>query len=131
MDRLKSVILLMLVALTGCQREFIPEITTNPNQIVVEGYIEAGDNAAPAYVILTKSIPFFQQFNIAEDFFIKGAEVYVNNGKDSVRLTQICWKDLDSATQKVAASLFGINIDSVTKQFNFCVYADIGQKIKG
>ncbi len=115
----------------SCQQEFIPAINSNQNQIVVEGYIEASERATPAYVILTRTIPFFHEFNTSQNFFVSGATVYVSNDQDSVRLTEICWTDLDSATKKTAANLFGINLDSVGSKFNFCVYADISQKIKG
>jgi len=126
-----SMFIWALMALASCQRAFIPDINTNPNQIVVEGYVEAGANAPPVYVILTRTIPFFQQFNVSADLFVQGAVVYVSNGKDSVQLSEVCWQDLDSNSRKLAAGLFGINLDSVSNKFNFCVYADLAGKIKG
>ena len=45
--------------LSSCEEEFIPEVTTDVQPLVVEGYIEAGEQAAGPYVILTRSIPFF------------------------------------------------------------------------
>ena len=49
----------------------------------------------------------------------------------SVRLTQFCWADLDPASRKQAAQIFGIDLDSVTTNFNFCVYLDITNRMKG
>jgi hypothetical protein len=124
------IVILFLTALVmGCEKEFTP-IVDNEEDIVVEGYIEAGRNAAPTTVILTRSVPFFKEFKGFGNAFVKGAEVWVSSGKDSVRLTQFCWADLDPATRKQAAQAFNINLDSVTKDFNFCVYIDLQSKLK-
>jgi Domain of unknown function (DUF4249) len=120
---------LLMMLLIGCEKEFTP-IVNNEEEIVVEGYIEAGRNATPPYVILTKSIPFFKELKGLNDLFVKGAEVWVSSGKDSVRLSELCWTDLDPAFKKQAAVTFGIDLDSVSKDFNFCVYLDITNRIK-
>ncbi len=123
-------ILFLAVLLVGCEKEFTP-IIDNEEEIVVEGFIEAGRNANPTFIILTRSIPFFKEFKGFDNAFVKGAEVWVSNGKESVRLSQFCWADLDSNTRKQAAQAFSINLDSVTQNFNFCVYIDLASRVKG
>jgi Domain of unknown function (DUF4249) len=115
--------------LVGCEKEFTP-IVDNEEEVVVEGFIEAGRNAAPTSVILTRSLPFFTQFKGFDNAFVKDAEVWVSSGKDSVRLSPFCWADLDSNTKKQAAQAFNINLDSVTQGFNFCIYLDFASSLK-
>ena len=128
--KLLTCVLLFAVVLMGCEKEFTP-IVDNEEEIVVEGFIEAGRDATPSYVILTRSVPFFKELKGFDNLFIRDAEVWVNNGKDSVRLTQFCWADLTPDLRKQAAQVFGINLDSVTTTFNFCVYLDLANKMKG
>ncbi len=42
----------------ACETEFIPESTFDKPEIVVEGYIEHGNNALPPYLLLTKSTEY-------------------------------------------------------------------------
>lgn len=124
-------IIITILGLVACEKEYIPNLPTQTDDVVVEGYIEAGRNATPPYVILTKSLPFFKEIKNANNLFVSGAEVWVSNGKDSVRLQEYCWKDLDPAIRQQAAKAFGIELDSVTADFNFCVYLDFAQRLKG
>ena len=125
------IIILTIFGFIACEKEYIPNLPDTSDDVVVEGYIEAGRDATPPYVILTKSLPFFREIKNANNLFITGAEVYVSNGKDSVKLQEFCWKDLDPSVRKQAAKAFGIQIDSVDANFNFCVYLDFAQRIKG
>lgn len=121
-----------LLFVTACEREFTPEVVGTNDNIVVEGYIEAGDRPNPPFVILTKSVPFFSEFSTASsNIFVRNAQVWVSNGTDSVRLTQFCWADLDSNVRRQAARAFGINVDSVTNNFNFCAYIDVTGRMRG
>ena len=122
---------LIIFSFIACEKEYIPDLPDTSDDVVVEGYIEAGRDATPAYVILTKSLPFFKEIKNANNLFINGAEVLVSNGKDSVRLQEFCWKDLDPSVRAQAAQAFGIDLDSVNANFNFCVYLDLAQRIKG
>jgi hypothetical protein len=125
--------LLCLVGLFACEKEFSPDVPTTAEDVVVEGYIEtsaAGHQSIPAYVFLTKALPFFREIKNFGGVYVNGADVSVFDGKDSVRLQEICWKDLDPATKKLAAVNFGIDLDSITTNFNFCAYIDLAQKLK-
>ena len=125
------IIILIVFSFIACEKEYIPNLPDTSDDVVVEGYIEAGRDATPAYVILTKSLPFFKEIKNANNLFITGAEVSVSNGKDSVKLQEFCWKDLDPSVRAQAAKAFGIQLDSVDANFNFCVYLDFAQRIKG
>ncbi len=120
-----------LMGFIACEKEFVPKLPTISEDIVVEGYIEAGKNATPPYIIMTKSLPFFKEITSFNNVFVEGAEVWVSNGTDSTVLQEVCWKNLTPSVKKQAAVLFGINADSVSADFNFCVYIDFNQKIKG
>jgi Domain of unknown function (DUF4249) len=122
--------ILTILGFTACEKEFNPNLTETSDDVVVEGYIEAGRNAPPPYVILTKSLPFFRELPSFNNVFINGAEVSVSNGKDSVQLTEFCWKSLPEAFKKQAAQVFNLNLDSIPKDFNFCVYIDQTMRIQ-
>jgi hypothetical protein len=116
---------------SACEKEFVPNLPVIAEDIVVEGYIESGRSATPSYVILTKSLPFFKELKGFNNVFVEGADIWVSNGVDSVLLQEICWKNLTPSAKKQAAQFFGINPDSTATDFNFCVYIDFAQKIKG
>ncbi len=128
----KSILLIFFLPIFffSCEEEFIPDITTDPQDIVVEGYIEAGDLELPPYVFLTRSQPFFSEIDLGnlDDFFVHDAIVNVSNGSESVSLEEICWDNLDSNSQTLVRELLeqsGIGgIDSIPG--NFCVYIDLG-----
>ena len=123
----------------ACEKEFVPKDFDTTPSIVVEGYIEANKDprlpAQPAYVLLTESMPFFKELDGVGNIYVKNADVWVfskenNQVKDSVKLTQFCWSDLTPSQKQIAAQAFGINLDSITSSFNFCVYIDILQKMQ-
>ena len=120
-----------VLCLFACEKEFVPKLPEIAEDIVVEGYIEAGQGNTPPYVILTKSLPFFKELTSFNNVFVEGAEVWVSNGADSTQLQEFCWKNLSPALKQQAGLFFGINPDSVSTDFNFCVYIDFAQKIKG
>ena len=133
MDRILSVFLTLSLVLTvlSCEQEFIPASVDLPQRIVVEGYIEAGAEPQPPFVILTRSSPFFSEFNV-EDFndnFVSGAQVRISNGQDTVQLEEVCIDELSPLEKQIARELFGLPIDSLG--FNFCVYIDMSFSMVG
>jgi len=125
-----SFILLGILAFS-CEEEFVPEINNAPSEIVVEGYIEAGDNATSPYVILTRSIPFFNEINLneSEDFYVRNAIITVTNSNQTVELEEFCFNDLDDAQQAIATELFDVDLDSIA--VDFCVYIDPSFSMQG
>lgn len=128
---LGSLLLLCLFTflLTSCETEFTPEPIENAEQIVVEGYIEAGENAGPTYVILTKSLPFFEEINqeTFNNIFINDAEVTVFDGENEFMLTELCISELTAEQIGIASEFLGI--DASSREVEFCVYIDLLQQI--
>lgn len=113
----------------ACETEFIPENINSEPELVVEGYIELGENSLPPYVILTKSRPFFNTIdsNQLNAIFVRGAEVTVSNNSQTIRLSEFCLNDLPIAVRKQVADQLGLNADSIST--NICAYIDLQNKI--
>ena len=129
MKRVALYIILVICTISACEQEFIPKGSLLPQEIVVEGYIEAGEIDLPAYVLITQSQPFFstisqQQF---DDLFINDAVVTVDDGDQIVTLEEICLFDLPKELQGPIAEQFGFDPDSLV--VNICVYIDVLDKI--
>ncbi len=123
----KNIILFMLPVLfaISCEEPFIPNGDIYKEQIVVEGYIETGRDALPAYVILTRTLPFLANID-GQDFnnlFIKNADVSVFDGNKTVQFTELCLQDLPEEIRRKAAETLGLNADSL--KANICIYVDI------
>jgi len=123
--------LLLGSVLSSCEQEFTPDIKESPDQIVVEGRIEAGENILPPYVILTKSIPFFSILDPdqLDELFIKNAEVSVKVDGKVYPFTELCLNDLTAEQKELFAAALNINLDSTS--INFCVYIDLSFQLIG
>ncbi len=121
----------VFLTFSACEEEYIPDINNEPSQVVVEGYIEAGDGAFPPYIIITKSLPFYSSFsqNLINSVFIHDAEVSVNDGTKDYLFTEICFNDLTPEQKKTFGELLNINLDSTG--LNFCAYVDPSFQLKG
>lgn len=135
---IKSSILLCFVGtffFLACEEQFIPEINSDPQDIVVEGYIESGDLDLPPYVILTRSQPFFTSLNIGnlDEFFVHDAMITVSDGSNMVSLEELCWNDLEDEQKEFVNLLLsqsGVGgIDSIPG--NICVYVDFEFQMTG
>ncbi len=129
---LRIIILLIGISITlACEKEFDPETTYDGPELVVEGYIHYGPNAMPPYVILTKSIEYTSNISTdaLNDLFVKGAQVTVFDGTDTVPLQELCVSDLQALPPFLrdaivnAIGLPNINFDSI--EFDICVYTDL------
>lgn len=120
---------------TACEEEFIPEVSSEPPEIVVEGYIEAGQDVIPPYVLLTRSLPFFAEISLEkfDSLYVHDALVSVNDGDKTVTLTEVCWNEFTEEEQELLKLILGdlgiIQIDDLP--FNFCVYMDLDFEISG
>ncbi|MEZ4985676.1 MAG: DUF4249 domain-containing protein [Saprospiraceae bacterium] len=119
------------VLMVACEEEFIPDVTTDSNALVVEGYIEGGDNPLPPYVLLTKSFPFFSELSQEEvsNSFVHDAVITVSDGEKSVTLTELCINDLSPAQRELLANFIGTTADSIG--FNICAYTDLSFTMLG
>jgi hypothetical protein len=116
---------LSVVAFTACEQEYIPVNPQGGPKYVVEGYIEAGQNPFPPYVLLTRTLDFYgeigpDQFN---ESFVHDADVRVHDGTMEVQLQEVCFSSLDPVLQEIVAEQFGFDADSLT--IDFCVYIDL------
>lgn len=119
-------ILFGALVLTGCETIITLDLPDPEEQIVVEGSIETGQ---PAFVILTRSIPFYGEtdLNALQDLYVRDAVVTVSDGETSVELLQICLDDIPEELQPLIAEFFGIGTDSLGNiNFNICIYTDPG-----
>jgi len=129
------ILFLLPMIFLSCEEEFIPDINTDPQDIVVEGYIEAGDANLPPYVILTRSQPFFSTLNLGDTdgFFVHDALVSVSDGSETVTLEELCWEDLDEEQQEQINDLLAQSgegdLDSISA--NICVYVDFDFAMRG
>lgn len=127
-----SIFLLLLLAMSSCEEEFTPPNVESEPQIVVEGYIEAaGDQSAPPYVLLTRTLPFFTTLDSSEfgDFFVHDAQITVDDGTNQVNLTELCLNDLTPEQIAIAENFLGTNVELVNS--NFCVYLDLSFSMFG
>lgn len=127
----KLLVLAVALFLMSCEKEFVPDNAALQPQLVVEGYIEAGDRPRPPYLILTRSVAFFSEFN-TDDFnenFVSGADVRVSDGQDTIALSEVCLDELSAEQKQLAASLLGVTLDSLG--FNICLYTDLTFSILG
>lgn len=123
--------LVLTSILFSCEEEFIPDVVISPSDIVVEGYIEAGEGATPPFIILTRSLPFFQELdsNQLNNAFVHDAVITVKDGDRSVQLSELCLDDIPEEFREQATQLLGVNPDSVG--FNFCIYIDLSLSMMG
>lgn len=123
--------LIMVFGLFACEEEYTPDNVGEIDDIVVEGYIEAGPEARPVFVLLTKALPFFSEL-APSDFgglYVKGAEVTVTDDLGrKVRLSEICWEDLDPLFRELVAQELGL--PSADIAFDLCAYVDAAGEIE-
>ena len=126
------IICILSFSFWACEREYMPvDLNTEP-EIVVEGHIEAGDNAFPTYVILTKTVSFFENFdpNKLDNFFVNGADVSVSDGSKTYNLQELCLDKLNPAQKLIAAQAFRLDPDSL-QNIKLCIYLDLTGQLKG
>lgn len=114
----------------SCQEEFNPPIGELAEQYVVEGYIEAGDAVNPTFILITKSIPFFNELKADQyaELFVAGAEITVDDGDKVVEFTELCLSDLPEGDFKdQIASELGIDLDLIF--VDVCIYIDLANEL--
>lgn len=121
--------LLLAIFIWSCEEEFIPVNPGGGPKYVVEGHIEAGEDPFPPYIILTRTLDFYnditpQQFT---ESFVHNADVRISDGVAEVQLPEICFMDLPPEIRAEAAAQFGFIADSLL--IDFCVYVDLSNQL--
>lgn len=121
-----ALLLLLLLVLGACEEEFIPETSSEDLEVVVEGAIEAGEGTPPAYVILTKSLPFFSEIGVEElnQIFLHDAEIVIHDGEKEVELDELCLSEIPDEIKEIILEQFDLN-----ERLDFCVYIDIQDQL--
>jgi hypothetical protein len=126
--------ILLFVSLSyyySCSEPYFPKTLEEDQQFVIEGFVEAGENPFPVYVIVTKSIPYIAEISpeTFNSIFIDSAEVIVNDGDKDILLTRLCANDTDlpPVIAQAVAEFFGIEISETAP--NICVYVDIFDQV--
>ncbi|MEP6648132.1 MAG: DUF4249 domain-containing protein [Saprospiraceae bacterium] len=119
-----------MIVFNSCEQEYTPLKSADGPKYVVEGYIEAGENPFPPYLILTRSFDFYGTLN-PDQFtgsFVHNADVRVSDGSQEVVLQEICLSDLSPELRKEVAAQFGLNADSLA--IDYCVYIDVLRQLQ-
>ena len=118
---------LSFLLLVGCELPYNPPPTDEESQYVVEGYIEAGESDMPAYVVVTKSLPFITELNaeIIAETFVNDAMVEVNDGQKIVELTNVCLEDLPPDLAEAIRNALGL-LPTFT---GLCIYIDLNDDL--
>lgn len=112
--------------LCACESSFDPRGEEVTASYVVEGYIESGPSANPAFVLLSKTLDFSSEIGIEEinASIIDDAVVQVSVGGDIWHeLTLICWRDLDTVLQSLIETQLGLT--AIQEEIDLCVYLDL------
>lgn len=123
--------LFVLLSCWACEEEITPIAFDDQADLVVEGFIEAGELPTPPVVILTKSIPFSQSHeeNALNDIFVHDAAVFVDDGSNTIQLSELCWDDLNVEQKRIILENFNLGFDSLV--INVCVYTDASLSMMG
>ena len=126
MNKLIYISAIFMLLLTACETEFIPEDAELEAELVVEGHIEAGANAALPFVLLTKSVPFFSEFDPAQidNLFVHDAKVEVSDGNQTYAFTEFCLNDIPDALKPIILDALGFDFDVDADFPNICAYID-------
>jgi hypothetical protein len=115
------------LAFLSCETEYIPDTDPDTQPYVVEGHIEYGEDALPTYVLLSKSLVFFDTIDATAyaSAFVRNAEVSVTHDDETVFLTELCLADLpEDIANAIKAELSILNNIG-----DFCIYVDINEEI--
>ena len=106
--------------LISCEKDITVDLPKGEDKLVVEGWIEQG---SPAFVILTKSAPYFDKTDLAsfQNSFVKGATVIVSDGVLNDTLLEFCSNDYTDAELMQLAPFIGISYETL-RSVNYCLF---------
>jgi hypothetical protein len=115
--------------MNSCTKEVKIDIPGFEQQLVVDGSIEEG---LPPVILLSKSNDIYSPTTLEAyvNNFISGASVTVSNGSTAVVLDELCTDNLPPGSESLAAQLFGIPENDLTK-FHLCAYTTLNPAMRG
>lgn len=115
---------------TSCEEEISPGSRFYERQLVVECYLEAGNEALPPYCILTNSLAFdsLDDGDLVSRLYVRGAEVILSDGVSNVVLQEFCLNDLQEPFRSELLAQLGYDPDSVN--VDFCAYIDFARELE-
>lgn len=113
MKRILNIWPIFVLLFLACEKDIDVKPKEGKNLIVVEGYIETD---LPPYVILTRSQTFFSStdINSINANFIRGAKVTVDDGTQTVILTELASDSIPAEIADTLASFLGIPLKTTT-----------------
>ncbi len=117
---------LFAILISSCEKEIKLNLPPANSKLVVEGFIERD---MPPFVILTKSIPYYDTININTftNAIVKDAIVSVEADGQVYNLSLICLSQLPTNLQEQVKGYLG----GMIYGSDFCVYTDLTGSIKG
>ncbi len=118
-----------IVLLLSCTKEVKVKIPGFQQKVVVEGRIEQD---LPPIFLLSQSQDVFSPTHLTAyiNSFITDAEIYVNNGIATERLTLFCSDNLPPGTLQLIADMLGIPVATLLDQ-PFCAYSTLNPAFFG
>ncbi len=122
-----SFVFCLTLVLFACEEEFTPADVKAKQEYVVEGHLEASRLGIPTFVILSKSTSYFSTLDssLIESLYVDDAEVYVNDGQNTVQLTYVCAKEL---SLPLLNKLYGVLGNKIFSS-KFCAYLDLNSEL--
>ena len=129
--RVFSLFLLSVFFFVACERSFVPAVVNEPLDLVVEGYIEAGEEAGIPYVFLTKSRSYFGEIDSTafSDLYVHDAVVNVTHKEIDYPFSEVCLQSLTPEQKVIVSTFLGFDPDSI--KTDICVYLDLSFQLKG
>lgn len=120
---------MMLLLFSACEKEVVIDIPGYEEQLVIDGFIETNQ---PPLVLLSTSKDIYSptDLNSFLNGFVSGAVVTVSDGTTTVQLDEICTDNLPPGTEAIAAQIFGVPVEDITK-YHLCAYTSFNPAIFG
>ncbi|NNE55594.1 MAG: DUF4249 family protein, partial [Flavobacteriales bacterium] len=118
-----------LFFLVSCEKEITVDLPVVPSKIVVQGSIEQGQ---PPFILLSESQGYFEPTDITslESYFIKGADVTVDNGNETFQLDEICTSTLPPELLPLVTEVTGFPPELLAT-VDICAYTMIDGSLLG
>jgi hypothetical protein len=110
-----------VMMLSSCTKDITVDLPDPEQKIVVEGYIQ---NGVPPFVLLTRNAAFFGDLNVNDlsAYFVHDAVIKVNDGSDTVTLSEFCIAGLPDTVKRQFARAFGFEFSDTVDVPNICIY---------